>query len=188
MPTGIRRDLDSPHLTVGALDGGARGSAGGLDVAEETRAHVDDGRAGGVDGGAGLGGLGVGELEGAVVGKGDERAALLKVLDDPLGVVLAELVDLGAEGVGDRVTGSQVLDGGGTGLLAGRLDGGLDRVTGGDVQGSEVDGGVGVPLVPGIVGGGGGGLGPRDTSLEDRAGCCHDLSVPPHVTIIILSN
>lgn len=62
--------------------------------------------------------------------------------------------------MGDGLAGGQVLDGGGAGLEGGGDDRGLDRVTGGDGDTGEVDRGVGVPLIPGIVGGGEGTLGP----------------------------
>lgn len=92
--------MKRPHiqcLTVGAGDGGAAGSAARLDISQQPRAHINDSGAGSVDGVAVLGGLGGGELDGAVVGEADERAALLEVLDNPLGVVLAQRVRLGGE-------------------------------------------------------------------------------------------
>lgn len=76
--------------------------------------------------------------------------------------------------LGDGDTGGQVLDGGGAGLQAGGDDGALHGVTGGDGDAGEVDGHVGVPLVPGVVGGGQGPLGPGDTGLEDGSSCAKE--------------
>lgn len=163
-----KKSLTKTYLTVGARDGGAAGSAGRLDLKGST--HVDDGGAGGVDGSTVLGGRGTSELERAVVGEADQGVTLLKVLDDPLGVVLAQRVDLSGEGVGHGDTGSQVLDDGSAGLQAGGSDGALDGVAGRDGDAGEVNGHVGVPLVPGRVGRGQGTLGPLDTSLEDGSG------------------
>lgn len=72
--------------------------------------------------------------------------------------------------MGDGDTRGQVLDGGGAGVVAGGDDGALDRVAGRDGDAAEVDGRVRVPLVPGLVGGGQGALGPGNAGLEDRRG------------------
>lgn len=110
-------------LDVAAGDGaGARGAAGGEDGA--ALLDVEDAGAGDADGGAALDGGGGGEGDGVEVGEGDERAARLVVLDDPLGVVLAQLVLLVAEGVGDALARGQVLERGSAGGLGG---GGLGR-------------------------------------------------------------
>jgi hypothetical protein len=97
------------YLNVAAGDGaGARGAAGGEDGA--ALLDVEDAGAGDADGGAGLDGGGAGEGDGVEVGEGDEGAAGLVVLDDPLGVVLAELVALVAERVRDALARRQVLE------------------------------------------------------------------------------
>lgn len=152
-------------LTVGARDGGAAGSAGRLNA--EAGAHVDDSGAAGVDSRAALGSLGGSELHRAIVGEADQGATLLKVLNDPLGVVLAQGVPLAGEGVGDALASGQVLDGGSSGGLAGSNNGALDRVSSRYGDAAEVNGRVGVPLVPGIVSGANTRLGPGDTGLED---------------------
>ncbi|KAI3338316.1 hypothetical protein F4824DRAFT_93166 [Ustulina deusta] len=108
----------SSSLDVVAGDGvGARGAAVGQDGA--ALLDVDDGGAGDADGGAALDGRGAGEGDAVEVGEGHERAARLVVLDDPLGVVLAQLAALAAEGVRDRLARRQVLEGGDAGGLGG---------------------------------------------------------------------
>lgn len=94
------------HVSAGNLAGGGRA------VSKDLIAllNVDDGGIARVDDTAGLGGGDVGEGNGAEVSKGHERAggaALLKVLHDPLGVVLAEgaVRDVG-EGLGHGGAGS----------------------------------------------------------------------------------
>ena len=127
-------------------DGAAADGDGGEDLA--ALLDVDGGRAGGADGGAARGRRGRrGEDDGAEVGEGHERGALLEVLDDPLRVVLAER----------RLAGERVRDGLALGLVrdrrrAARLGRRGDR-HGDDVARGEADAGevvrvVGVPLIP----------------------------------------
>lgn len=121
--------------------GGARGRAAGQDRAGLADVH---------DGGARDGGRAVGEGDAVEVGEGHEAQAGLEVLNDPLGVVLAELVGLGREAVGDRLAGGGVLQSDGAGLLGGGIDAHDDGVALGDGEAGEGVGVVGVPLVPGI--------------------------------------
>lgn len=73
-------------LDVGDDDLGVRDGYGGQDLA--ALLNVDDGGTGRADGAAAADGRGAREGHGAEVSKGHEAAALLKVLDDPLGVEL----------------------------------------------------------------------------------------------------
>jgi hypothetical protein len=121
-----------------------------------------------------------GELDSRGEGrKGDGRAAvtaaLLEVLDDELGAGLAEGAgSLAGELLGDSLAGRQVLEGGRSAGLGGRLNGHGDRVTLGDVDAGKVLCRIsishlfiliksrlrtksltsiqGVPLIPGIIG------------------------------------
>lgn len=84
----------------------------------------------------------VGEGDGTEVGKGNQLAGgvtLLKVLHDPLGVILAErAIGHAGESLLDRGTGGKVLDGGSAASLACRDHGHLDRVTRRDGDAREV--------------------------------------------------
>lgn len=127
----------SHHLTlVGAGNSGARGAARGVDGAG--LADVNDGGIiTSIDSGAGaLGSVGIGELDRVEVGEGNQGQTLLEVLNNPLGVVLAQvgLGGGGRKGVGHGLAGGGVLEGGGTGAGAGGLDGHGDGVTSRDVE------------------------------------------------------
>lgn len=99
-------------------------------------------------GGAGVGGShSVGEGDSAEVGKGNERAALLVVLNDPLGILLAKRGSR-SDRLCDGFALGDVLDNRGTGFGAGGGDGQLDAVTRGERNAGEVVGVVGVPLIP----------------------------------------
>lgn len=112
---------------------------------------VDDGGILRTNGRAILGSGAAGESHGAKVGKGNQGVILLKVLDDPLSVVLTQIaINTPSEAVGDRGTGAHVLNRGGTSGVAAGIDGDLDGITGRDGDVAEVVGVVGVPLVPGI--------------------------------------
>lgn len=114
----FQRQPIHPPLDVVAGDGAAaRGAAVGEDGA--ALLDVEDAGAGDADGGAALDGRGAGEGDGVEVGEGHERAARLVVLDDPLGVVLAELARLAAERVRDALARRQVLERGHAGALGG---------------------------------------------------------------------
>lgn len=107
-----------PKSDVIAGDAAAtRGAAIGEDGA--ALLDVDDGGAGDADGGAALDGRGAGEGDRVEVGKSHERPARLVVLDDPLGVVLAQLVALVAEAVRHGLARGQVLQRSYAGLLGG---------------------------------------------------------------------
>lgn len=127
-------------LLISASDLGGRGGAAGQDLV--VLLNVDNGGIGGGSGNAINDSGRVGEGDGTEVGKGDQLAggvALLKVLHDPLGVILAErAIGHAGEGLLDGGTGSQVLDSGGAASLACRNDGHLDGVTRGDGDAREV--------------------------------------------------
>lgn len=139
-PSASKARIDLTDVLASDLSG-AGGGAAGEDL--EALADVDDGR-------ARDGGRAVGEGDAVEVDEVDEGAAGAEVLDDPLGVVLAELVGLGGEGVGDGLARSGVLEGDRTGLQAARLGSHDDGVASGDGEAGEGVGIVGVPLVPGV--------------------------------------
>ena len=139
---------DATRLNIGDGDGAARGGDGGQHGA--ALLDVDEGGARGADGAA-RGARGrAGELDGAEVGEGHEGAALLEVLDDPLGVVLAER-GLAGERVRDGLARAHVRDLRRAAGLGRRGDGDGDGVAGGEGDAREVVGVVGVPLVPGCA-------------------------------------
>lgn len=99
--------------------------------------------------GAGAGGChGVGERDGAKVGERDKPPILLIVLDDPLGVLLAEGVG-GGEALCHGLASRDVLDDGRAASRARRGDSRLDRVASADADPGEVISVVRVPFVPG---------------------------------------
>lgn len=108
------------------------------------------------------------EGDGAKVGKRHQRTVGLKVLNDPLGVVLAQIaVHTTIEGVGFRHAGGQVLNRRGASGQAGRINGDLDRVASADGDAAEVVCVVGVPLVPSVEGDRAALDAEVDTGLED---------------------
>lgn len=128
-------------------DGVRRDRAGGEHLAalfdvDERRARRADGRA------AARRRRRAGEGDGAKVGEGDERAAGLEVLDDPLRVVLAER-RLARERVRHGLALRLVRDRRRAAGLRGRCDGHGDGVARGEGDTGEVVRVVGVPLVPG---------------------------------------
>lgn len=150
--------------------------------------NVDDGRARWPNRAGRARSRGTGEGHGAKVGKGDERAARLKVLDDPLGIQLLQRLALAGEGVGDRGALGVVLD---DGCAAGRgsgRDGDGDAVASRNRDAREVVSAdkvsyfcrcrwscpwihlrvVWVPLVPGVEANGRALDVEVDTRLEDR--------------------
>ena len=74
--------------------------------------------------------------------------AVVKVLDDPLSVLLAKSSGRG-EGLGDGLASRKVLNDGCSGLGGGSSDGELDLVAGLDGDAGEIVGVVGVPFIPG---------------------------------------
>lgn len=146
LPTRVRIYNSCHLLDVGASDALSAGRARGKDLA--ALAQVDDGGAGdalAVDSGILKG-------DGAKVGKGDEAAALLKILDDPLGIGLAKGGRGGCEAVRDGLASGLVLDHGGASLLARGGHGDGDLVAGLHGDAGEIVGDLGVPLIPGVVG------------------------------------
>lgn len=131
--------IDMP-LLISASNLGGGGGAAGQDLV--VLLNVDDSGIGGGSGNATNDSGRVGEGDGTEVGKGDQLAggiALLKVLDDPLGVILAErAIGHAGEGLLHGGTGSQVLNGRSAASLACCNDGHLDRVTSGDGDAREV--------------------------------------------------
>ena len=133
---------------VGAGDRGRGGRAGGEDLV--ALLDVDDSSAGRANR-AGRRGRGrAGEGDSAEVSEGNEAAVGLEVLNDPLGIVLAER-GLAGEGVGDGRALRVVLDGGSAAGLGGGLHGGGDGVASREADAREVVGVVGVPLIPGYM-------------------------------------
>ena len=139
------------RLLVRAGKGGAAVGRAGRDDGV-VLLNVEDAGAANGDGLAGARGRdGVGELDLAKVDEGDERLAVLEVLDDPLGVRLAQRGRLAGEGLRDRLARRLVLDDGGAVGGRGRRHDHGDGVAG-------VDGDVGKrarrgrpPLVHGAV-------------------------------------
>lgn len=125
---------------------------------------------------AGHGWRAVGERDTVKVDKGNQAAAARKVLDDPLGVVLAQLVRLGRERVRDGLAGGLVLEGDGTGFHGACIGGHGDGVAGGNRKAGEGVGIVRVPLVPGVEGDAAAAGVEVDAGLEDggRAGVSVD--------------
>lgn len=116
--------------------------------------NVHDSSTRGANSPAVAGGLGVREGDGSEISERNKRAIGLEILDNPFSIGLTE-VTLGASGefVGYGLAISEVLDGGRSTILSGSLNGDLDRVTLGNGDTAEVIGIVGVPFVPGAVGG-----------------------------------
>lgn len=102
-----------------------------------------------------------------------QRAPALKVLNNPLGISLAQGPEraLVAERVADALARGQVLDCGRAGREAGGFDGRADAVAGLDGEAGEGVAVVGVPFVPGFVGGFGAFDEELDAGLEDGWGC-----------------
>ena len=125
-------------------------AAAGRDRSEDlvVLLDVNERRAGRADGRAADGARRrAGEGDGAEVGEGNEGAALLEVLDDPLRVVLAER-GLAGEGVRDGLPGRLVGDRRRAARLGSRGDRDGHSVAGGEADTGEVVGVVRVPLVP----------------------------------------
>ena len=138
------------RLDVGDGNGAAAGRNRGQDLAALLDVNDRGARRG--DGGArDSASGGAGECDGTKVGEGYEGArattARLEVLDDPLGVVLAETCG-GGEGGGDGLALGVVHDR--ERALGGARGGGGqgDGVTSGEGDAAEVIGVVGVVLVP----------------------------------------
>jgi hypothetical protein len=128
----------STRLNVCASDSRSTRGAGSedfaalLDVQNFSTANTDGAAAGG-DGSPG-------EFNGAEVGKGHQRTARLKVLNDPLGVGLAQGIGLARESVRYSLAGRDVLDGGRAGSGAGGRDGHFNGVASGNGNPAEVIG------------------------------------------------
>lgn len=134
---------------VAAGDTAAAGGAVGQDLARRALDINDGGSAGG-DGARGARSSGIAESDLAKVGKGNEVAALLKVLNDPLGVGLAKGRGSVGEGVGNRLSGGEVLKSGNAGGLGRGVDGHADHVADLEREAGEAVGVVGNPLIPSI--------------------------------------
>lgn len=129
--------------------------------------NVNDGGTSGVNSGTALGGLSTGEGNSAEVGKGNQGAALLKVLNDPFSIVLAKLVGFTREGVGNSSASADILNNSSAGRGAGGSHSDLDNISSSDGDASEVVGVVRVPLVPSIVADGAALNTKVDTGLEN---------------------
>ena len=129
------------------------GGSGGLGNDLVVLLNVDDGGASNALGGAVGDVRSTGEGDGTEVGESDETAARFEVLHNPFGVLVAQVAvfALVGERVGDGLARAVIHDGRRAGGLAGRLDGGGDLVAGAHLEAGELDGVVGVPLVPGGV-------------------------------------
>lgn len=141
----------SDHRPVTCLDvlyGGGRST--GSDGCENLAVllNVDDGGTrGGVGGATGARGSSARESHGAKVREGNKTTVLLKVFDDPLGILLAKSIRRG-EFLCDGLTSGQVLNDCCARSRRGSSDGGLDNITCADADAREIVGVIRVPLVP----------------------------------------
>lgn len=141
---------------------------------------IKDGSTGKTNGGSGLDGRSTGEGNATEVGKGDEGVALLVILNNPLGIVLAEVCpNITGESVGNGGTLGNVLNDGGSGSFGGGGNGDLDGVTSRDGDTGEVIGVGWVPLIPSLVGVGRSRSGPVDTSLENSSAASVTVNTNP---------
>lgn len=155
-------------LNLNVLDGNS--AAGSRDRGENAvLLNINYGGTAGVNSGSALGGLGTGESDSTKVSEGNQAAALLKVLNDPFSVVLAKLVGLAREFVGNSSTLGDIFNNSRTGRGAASSHGDFDNIPSRDGDASEIVGVVGIPLVPSIVADGAALNTKVDTSLENRA-------------------
>lgn len=97
-----------------------------------------------------LDGLSIGESDSAKVGERNKSTVLLKVLDDPLRVGLAQSARSTAiEGVGHRLASREVLNRGGASGSGGGVHRDIDHISSRDGHSVEGVGILRVPLVPG---------------------------------------
>lgn len=137
------------HLT-NVLDSDAVAGIRGLGQNDAVLLDIHDLGTRGANGSAVLDGLSVGESDSAKVGERNKSAILLEVLDDPLGVGLAQGARSTArEGVGHRLASRDVVDGGGASGSGGGVHRDLDHISSSDGDAAEIIGILWVPLVPG---------------------------------------
>lgn len=166
------------HSAVSDGDGGEDGAAA---------LNVNDGGILGANGLAARGGRGAGEGNSAEVGEGNKGVILLEVLDDPLGIVLAQItINTTGEGVGNGLASGDVVNGSSTGGLGGGVNSDLDHITGGDSE-VKVVGIVGVPLVPGIKGSGAALDAEVDTGLQDGSVASVTVNTDPSRGTVLLT-
>lgn len=130
--------------------------------------NIHDGSTRGANSPAVAGGLGISESNRSEISERNKRAIGFEILDNPFSVGLTE-VALGASGkfMGDGLAIGEVLDGGSSSALGGGLNSDFDGITLGDGDTAEVIGIVGVPFVPGAVGGLAALVAEVDTGLEN---------------------
>lgn len=95
-------------------------------------------------------GRSISESDRAIVGKGDQRATRLEVLNDPLSISLAQGARRAVELVLDLLSSSQVFEDSNTAGAAGRINRDLDLVADAEVKALEGVGVVGDPFEPGV--------------------------------------
>jgi hypothetical protein len=150
-------------LDIGNLDRAARIRDGGQNLAVLLDIHKGGTRRTNV-----TISVSTGEGDGAKVSKRHQRTARLKVLNDPLGVVLAQIaIHTTIEGVCDRLAGVMVSDSRSASSIAARINADRDGVASVDGDAAEVVCVVGVPLVPSVVGDRAALDAEVDTGLED---------------------
>lgn len=142
-----------PDLVVSSVlasEFGSTGAAGAEDLLSVGVTEVNDVTTLWCDGSRRTLSRSVGESDGTEVGKGNQAATLLKVLDNPLGIGLAKSARRAGEAVVNPLARGQVLKSGNTSGLARRSNGDLDLVTDAQVKAAEGVRVVGNPLKPSI--------------------------------------
>jgi len=140
------------HLDITDSDGVTRHRGLSQDLA--TLPNVHDGGTRGTNSPAVADGLGISEGNRSEISERDEGATGFKILDNPFSVCLTEIaLSASSELVSDGLAIGEVLDSGSSGALSGGLNSNLDGVALRDGDAAEVIRVVGVPFVPGAVGG-----------------------------------
>jgi hypothetical protein len=137
-----------PVTCLDVLDGGGRSASSDGCENLAVLLNVDNGGTrGGVGGATRARGSSTRESHGAKVHEGNKATVLLKVFNDPLGILLTKSIRRG-EFLCDDLASGQVLDDCCTRSRRGSSDGGLDNITSADADAREIVGIVRVPLVP----------------------------------------
>lgn len=150
----LRQGLIEPLcLSLGIADSNTAAASRRLGQDLTALLDIHDSRARWANSRAARDSLGIGERHSSEVGEGNQGAAALEVLNNPLSVGLAEIsiIDTG-ELVGDRCARSEVFDDSRAGVLGLSSHSELDHISSGDGDAGEIVGIIRVPLVPGIVG------------------------------------
>ena len=139
--------LLTQHLNI--LDHSTSRTSSNRGVNNAALLNVDDTPAGRANSGSrGQSRVGIGKGDSSKVGKRHQRAALLEILYDPLGVLLAQ-GRARADGLGDGLPSGDVLDDGCPALGGRGSDCDGDGVSSRDGDPGEIVCVVGVPLIPG---------------------------------------